>query len=122
MKSARVGIAQSLLRVSGPCSVAALMLLAWTPGVYMMRTGMLSGREEHFLAYLLSAMLLTATRPSVPLASALAFYTLLAGALELGQNLVPGRDPALFDFVASLAGAIVGIAALVLIRRPVVTA
>lgn len=35
----------------------SLALLSWTPGPYMVRSGVLSGHEEHFLAYFLSALL-----------------------------------------------------------------
>ena len=88
----------------------ALAVLSWTPGYYMVRTGILSTHQEHFLAYLLSALTISAAQgrgaPAVWPAFALACY---AGILELGQIYVPGRHPAIADFSASSLGAIVGI-------------
>ena len=97
-----------------PCgallSAVVLAVLSWTPGQHMVRTGMLSGTDEHFLAHLLAA---TAVAAAVRRAD-LMLWTLLAlvayaGVLELGQYLVPGRDPALGDFAASALGAMMGV-------------
>src|ERR1700724_2408038 len=77
----------------------SLAILSWTPGPYMVRTGVLSGHEEHFLAYLLSAFSISTTQrrttPSLWTGLALVLY---AGALEIGQLYVPGRHPAVEDF------------------------
>jgi VanZ family protein len=91
-------------------SAVVLAVLSWTPGQHMVRTGMLSGTDEHFLAHLLAA---TAVAAAVRRAD-LMLWTLLAlvayaGFLELGQYLVPGRDPALGDFAASALGAMMGV-------------
>ena len=91
--------------------VFALAVLAWTPGQYMVRTGVLSGHEEHFLAYLLSALTISATQrrtaKSTWIGLALVLY---ASMLELGQIYVPGRHPAVGDFYASALGALTGAA------------
>ncbi len=77
----------------------------------MVRSGVLSGHEEHFLAYLLSAFSISTTQrrttPSLWIGLALGLY---AGLLEIGQLYVPGRHPAVEDFCASAVGAFVGVA------------
>ena len=110
-------LAQPVLWLCARGSIAALALLSWMPGEYMVRTGVLSGREEHFLAYMISAVVVFYPRPRLSPASLALFYVLLAGVLEIGQNFVPGRHPAAADFLASSAGAIFGIASLMLMRR-----
>jgi VanZ family protein len=69
-----------------------------------------SGTEEHFLAHLLAATAVAAAvrRADVMLWTLLALVA-YAGLLELGQYLVPGRDPALGDFAASALGATLGV-------------
>ncbi len=83
----------------------------------MVRTGVLSGHEEHFLAYLISGFVVAA-------ASHRSHYAKLAGALcsyaallELGQYAVPGRHPAFEDFSASSLGALIGVGVITTIRR-----
>lgn len=115
MESGR--LAQPVMWLCARGSIAALALLSWMPGEHMIRTGVLSGREEHFLAYVISAVVVFAPRPRLDPASLAIFYVLLAGALEIGQNFLPGRHPAAADFIASSAGAICGIVTLMLMRR-----
>jgi VanZ family protein len=74
----------------------------------MVRTGVLLPSEEHFLAYMLSGLLVAAAMPRYRFVHVACFYILLAGLLELGQNLVPGRDPEAFTAFVSTCGAIVG--------------
>ena len=111
------GLAQPVVWLCARGSIAALALLSWMPGQHMVRTGLLSGTEEHFLAYMISAMVIVATRPRLGPVLAAVFYVLLAGVFENGQNFAPGRSPAAADFIASSAGAIIGIATLMLMRR-----
>ena len=67
----------------------------------MVRTDVLTGYEEHFLAYLVAgAIIAAAPRGSPPLGTGILLW-LYAGVLELGQNFVPGRHPAIEDFAAS---------------------
>src|SRR5476651_316411 len=88
----------------------ALGVLSWTPGYYMVRTGILSTHQEHFLAYLLSALTISAAQGrGAPAAWPVFALVCYAGILELGQIYVPGRHPAIADFSASSLGAIVGI-------------
>ncbi len=100
----------------------SLALLSWTPGPYMVRSGVLSGHEEHFLAYFLSALFISKTQrrttPSLWTGLALAVY---AGLLEIGQLYVPGRHPAVEDFCASAVGAFVGVAMASVLGRLVET-
>jgi VanZ family protein len=87
----------------------ALAVLSWTPGSYMVRTGVLSTHQEHFLAYLLSALTISAAQgrgaPAAWPGFALVCY---AGLLEVGQLYVPGRHPGITDFSASSLGALLG--------------
>ena len=98
----------SLLRVGAVCSILALVVLSWLPGQTMVRSGLLSPSDEHFLAYMGSALLVTAALPRYRLIHIAWLYVVLAGVLELGQNIVPGRDPEVFAAFVSMCGAIVG--------------
>jgi VanZ family protein len=96
----------------------ALAVLSWTPGSIMVRTGILSTHQEHFLAYLLSALTISIAQgrfmPAAWPGFALVCY---AGVLEMGQLYVPGRHPAFADFMASSLGAISGILLALLFAR-----
>ena len=96
------------LRVCAGCSILVLAVLSWLPGQEMVRTGVLLPSEEHFLAYLLSGLLVASAMPRYRFVHVACFYILLAAVLELGQNLVPGRDPDAFSAFVSMCGAIVG--------------
>ena len=74
----------------------------------MVRTGVLLPSAEHFLAYMLSGMLVAGAMPRYRFIHVACFYILLAAMLELGQNFVPGRDPEAFTALVSVCGAIVG--------------
>ena len=106
-------LGSSLRRVLWPGAmscVAALIALSWVPGQYVFRTGVLSSYQEHFVAYALSGMAVAAaSRKACPIYVA-AFFILLAGVLELGQNFVPGRSAAIESVFASASGAIAGVA------------
>ena len=91
-------------------SALGLAVLSWTPGQLMVRKGMLSGTQEHFLAHLLAAAAVAAAVRRVDLMRCtLLALVAYAGLLELGQYLVPGRDPAIGDFAASALGATLGV-------------
>jgi VanZ family protein len=98
-------------------NAAALMLASWTPGDAMIRTGKFSGHAEHLIAYALSGAivyaLLAQRHATGYIVAAIVGY---AGLLELGQALVPGRHAALEDFLSSATGAIIGIAACIIVR------
>jgi VanZ family protein len=97
------------LTLAARVCVVVLAVLSWTPGFYMVRTDVLTGHEEHFLAYLISGLIIAAApRRSQPMRISI-LLCLYAGLLELGQNFVPGRHPAVEDFAASALGAIAGI-------------
>jgi VanZ family protein len=88
----------------------AVALASWLPAAYRPDIVLLSDKFEHALAYLLLGVLsVIATRQIVHprwIGLALVAY---AGVLELGQLLVPGRVASAADFLASAAGAIVGV-------------
>ena len=98
------------IRCSALLGILVLAVLSWTPGQHVLRTRILTGPEEHFLAHLLVAMIVAAAvrRPNLILWT---LFSLVgyAGLLELGQYLVPGRSPALGDFAASALGATLGV-------------
>ncbi|MGP1666674.1 MAG: hypothetical protein ACTS5I_12335 [Rhodanobacter sp.] len=73
-----------------------------------MRTGLLSGSQEHFLAYMISGLLVAAAIPRYRFVHVAIFYVLLAAVLELGQNFAPGRDAEAFTALVSMSGAVVG--------------
>ena len=83
--------------------VILLAVLSLLPAEEMVRTG-LDGHIEHATAYAGTAFLIGWNYPTwgwKPIATALVMY---AGALELLQNLSPGRHPAVLDWLASSAG------------------
>jgi VanZ family protein len=87
--------------------VAIIVALSLVPGSERPHTGA-SGRFEHLMAYCGAtfAICIAAARP--PLASIVAAFSLLAGAMEITQRFIPGRTFKLVDWVASSAGAALG--------------
>ena len=96
------------LRVCAGCSILALVVLSWLPAQGMVRTGLLSGSQEHFLAYMTSGLLVAASMPRYRFVHVACFYVLLAVVLEFGQNFAPGRDAQAFTAFISMSGAVVG--------------
>ena len=100
---------RSLLpRVCAGCSIFTLALLSWLPAQDMARSGMLSGSQEHFLAYMISGLLVAAAMPRYRFVHVACFYVMLAVILELGQNFAPGRGAEAFTALVSMFGAVVG--------------
>ena len=83
----------------------------------MIRTGVLSGHEEHFLAYLISGFVVAAASHRSHYAKLVCALCSYAALLELGQYAVPGRHPAFEDFSASSLGALIGIGVITTIRK-----
>lgn len=113
-----------VIRLASYGCVVALIVLSLLPKEEMIRTGA-PGNVEHFIAYFLSAIVLAlgadkGGRPKVAIGLAA-----LAAALELLQQVSPGRTPRLADFLASSAGGLLGVVlttivlSSVLYRRPV---
>lgn len=96
-------------RAGGALAVCLIVWLSLIPGAMQTRTP-LPKQGEHFLAYLLTAaciaLALGRRRSRLYAAGAL---MALAGALEIGQALVPGRTPGLGDFLASCLGSWAGV-------------
>jgi len=118
----RINIRQNtlgwILRISSALCVSALSVLSWMPGTYMARTGdILTGHQEHFLAYLFTGAFVAAipSKSTTPMHAASALVA-FAAVLELGQHFVPGRSSAFDDFFSSVLGAIAGVAAVWLVR------
>ena len=69
-----------------------LTLASWLPGAYLVRTGVLSQHQEHFIAYLGAGLLLggLVSRGFTYFRAAFLLIA-LAGFLELGQLFIPRR-------------------------------
>jgi hypothetical protein len=97
-----------LLRCAACASLVALPILSWLPAEDMVRTGVFSPVQEHFLAYMGSAMLLAMAVPRYRFIHVACFYALVAGVLEVGQMYSPGRHPEVVTAVVSMTGAVMG--------------
>jgi len=88
--------------------IGLIAVLSLLPGDEMVRTRM-GGHIEHAVAYAGTAMLLRLGYQAwgKQIAVGLVLY---AGLLELLQNFSPGRHPGVSDWLASSAGALMGIA------------
>ncbi|MGP9814549.1 prepilin peptidase [Rhodopseudomonas sp. NSM] len=100
-------------------AILAIVALSLVPGEMRPSIG-LAKAAEHGLAYLAVAAVLTVfNRAGAAHVFALVVF---AGALEIAQSWVPGRDPDPIDFLGSAAGAVIGHAigrfALTRWRRP----
>jgi VanZ family protein len=99
----------------------ALMLASWTPGNYVVRSGIFSGHVEHTGAYGLSGAFLFAVLARRHAAWQIAaLLTAYAGLLELGQIFVPGRHAGIDDFLFSAAGTVVGVLACAALHKRIV--
>ena len=89
--------------------VFAIVVLSLLPGGWQERTG-LPGPLEHVIAYFGTGMLMSFVWPGVRrgLRNVVMLVTLSA-AMELLQNLSPGRDPRLTDVMWGSLGAICGV-------------
>ena len=63
---------------------------------------------EHFLAYMISGLLVAAAVPRYRFVHVACFYVFLAAILEFGQNFAPGRDAETLTALISMSGAVVG--------------
>jgi hypothetical protein len=91
------------LRIAAWLSVLGLVMASWTPGEYMIRTGV-RGSFEHVGAYSIATLLLVLAYPRWwPWVIGCAL-SVCAGILEIGQLYVPGRHSQFEDFVASCVG------------------
>ena len=110
-------VTMSLFRVAGLTCTLTLVVLSLLPGSERPQTG-LPGQIEHVIAYCATAVFLglgySTARARV---GVVLFLALLAAALELAQHWIPGRHSQLIDFVASSAGAGLGIVALAIRDR-----
>jgi VanZ family protein len=96
------------LHFLGWIAVLALVILSLVPGDLRPHTGY-PNLVEHFIAYFGAAFLLTigviTPRRSIGIVLLL---TICAVAMEIIQNFVPGRDPAVTDALSGTFGAIAG--------------
>jgi VanZ family protein len=110
-------VTMSLFRVAGLTCTLTLVVLSLLPGSERPHTG-LPGQIEYVIAYCATAFFLglrySTARARV---GVVLFLALLAAALELAQHWIPGRHSQIIDFVASSAGAGLGIVAVVIKDR-----
>lgn len=97
-------------RVLSIIGLVLITMLSLIPGDLQIRTP-LPKTVEHFGAYFGVALVLIIGRPSIPYAVSVALLLSgLAGFMEYLQELVPGRDAGVLDFVGSALGAGTGAA------------
>ena len=102
---------QTFFRYALWACLAAIAFLSLVPGQARPHTGA-PGELEHFIAYMGTGLFIAARYRSFQ--QRLNFWALVAALsflLELIQNLVPGRDPDLFDALASSSGLTAGVVA-----------
>jgi VanZ family protein len=87
--------------------VVLITILSLLPGSWQERTR-LPGPVEHFIAYTGTGFILALVLPRRWLWPAAAVLAAYSGLMEILQNLSPGRDPAVRDFLVSSAGAFFG--------------
>jgi VanZ family protein len=88
-----------------------ITVLSLLPAEEMVRTR-LGGHIEHAVAYAGTAFLIGLSYPVWKWHWTTAGLVIYAGALELLQNLSPGRHAAVEDWLASSSGILIGITAL----------
>jgi leader peptidase (prepilin peptidase)/N-methyltransferase len=93
-----------LARFASYMGLLATVILSLVPGEWRPSIG-LAKSLDHAIAYSIVAALLTLARARWPL---ILLLVALAGALEIGQAWVPGRDSNPIDFLGSSAGALLG--------------
>jgi VanZ family protein len=85
-----------------------LAVLSLVPGNERPHTG-LAGQYEHVLAYALASLVTRLAGRRVASVWQFAAFCLAAGVFEICQIWVPGRSAAAGDWLASSAGALIGI-------------
>jgi VanZ family protein len=99
---------QTRLKLALWACLIAIIVLSLVPGDARPHTGA-PGEFEHFVAYLGTGLFIAARHRT--LRGRLAFWASIAGlsfALEYFQQFVPGRQPDVFDALASSSGLTMG--------------
>ncbi|MGB5085400.1 MAG: VanZ family protein [Methylocystis silviterrae] len=92
----------------GSCLVA-IIVLSLVPGEVRPQTGA-PGEFEHFIAYMGTGLFVAARYRSLrPRLALWAATAALSFVLEFMQKFVPGREPDIFDALASLSGLTLGV-------------
>jgi hypothetical protein len=96
------------LRAAAWGCVVLLLILSWTPGDEMIRTG-IGGHIEHTVAYTGAAIVIAlAYAGRFGLGTVLVCLAAYAGLMEVGQIFVPGRHASPWDFLSSVSGVAIG--------------
>jgi VanZ family protein len=96
----------TVARTAGLLAMMTIAVLSLVPGY--LRPSVPFG-FQHFIAYFITAILLSVgfrNRNPVAIAALMSVYALV---LEITQNIIPGRTPALTDFAEGTIGAVAGI-------------
>lgn len=105
------------MRLLSLLGLALIVVFSVIPGGFQIRTG-LPKEIEHFLAYFAVAAVIGIWRRSaLQAAIAVVILTLLAAAMEVVQEFIPGRNGSRRDILASACGAVAGAAAAMLADR-----
>jgi VanZ family protein len=80
------------------------------------RTGTLTGQQEHVCAYAAVTLFALSVLGAGATRTAAALLIAYAGVLEIGQLWVPGRHAAFIDFSASSLGVLIGLALVTALR------
>jgi VanZ family protein len=107
---------RQIIRIAAWFCPFLLAFLSLAPRGILVRTGA-SGLLEHAGSYFVTGLLLAITYPQKRLQIA-AWLIAYGGILEMLQNLAPGRSPNAYDACAGSMGAILGVAAPLLIAAP----
>jgi len=108
---------ETAIRVAAWGCVLLLLILSWTPGDEMIRTG-ISGHIEHTVAYMGAAFIIgLAYAKRFSLGMLLVCLAAYAGLMEVGQVFVPGRHASPWDYLSSVSGVAIGGALYAFARR-----
>ncbi len=106
MITPRISFPLTIVRTAGLLAVMTIAVLSLVPG-YLRPSVPIA--FQHFIAYFIAAVLLSFGycnwNPAV-IASPMSLYALV---LEIAQNVIPGRTPALMDFAEGAIGTVVGV-------------
>ena len=101
---------------AGAACLLAIAVLSLIPGSWQGRTG-LPGPAEHVIAYLGTGAILGVALPRYRSLWAIGFLVAYSGLMEFLQDLSPGRDPSIADFLASSVGGLAGVAFILVVDR-----
>ncbi len=106
MTTHRISSALAIVRTAGLLAVTTIAVLSLVPGY--LRPSVPIG-FQHFTAYFITAVLLSFGYGNWNPAAIVIPMSLYALVLEIAQNVVPGRTPAVTDFAEGTIGTVAGV-------------